>query len=55
MKVVDWVFLQSSEMRRNYIRYPEVISMDTTYHVNSLDMHLVTVMVVDNEGHGGRQ
>ena len=26
--------------------------MDTTYHVNSLDMHLVTVMVVDNEGHG---
>ena len=51
-KVVDWVFLQSSEMRRNYIRFLEVISMDTTYHVNSLDMHLVTVMEVDNEGHG---
>lgn len=51
-KEIDYLFFQTSEMRRKMDEYPEVLSMDTTYKLNKNNMHLVVMQVVDNHGNG---
>jgi len=49
---VDFVIFQTSEMRNNLSKYPEIVGMDTTYNVNKHNMHLSVMLVIDNHSHG---
>ncbi|XP_034246307.1 uncharacterized protein LOC117648161 [Thrips palmi] len=49
---IDFIIFQTSEMRENLRRFPDIVGMDTTYDTNKHNMHLVVMQVVDNHGNG---
>ncbi|KAE8738055.1 hypothetical protein FOCC_FOCC016476 [Frankliniella occidentalis] len=51
-KLVDFIFFQTSAMRKNLEQFPEIIGMDTTYELNKHNMHLSVMLVIDNHKNG---
>ena len=48
----DLVYIQTSEMREQYQKYPEILFVDTTYNVNIEAYPLLAMMVEDGDGRG---
>jgi len=51
-KEISYIYIQTSEMRKNVERFPEIIGMDTTYQLNKNNMHLSVMQCVDNKKRG---
>lgn len=50
--ILESIYFQTSNMKKNYNEFPEVLILDTTYKVNQNNLHLTTLMVIDGNGHG---
>ncbi|XP_034246660.1 uncharacterized protein ZSWIM9-like [Thrips palmi] len=49
---LEFLFFQTSEMKKNMQKYPSVVIMDTTYKINKNQMPVVVFMVMDGNGSG---
>ncbi|KAK3922085.1 Protein FAR1-RELATED SEQUENCE 7 [Frankliniella fusca] len=49
---VLFIFIQTSDMRENLKKFPEVLLMDTTYMINENRMPVSVIDVMDGEGEG---
>ncbi|GFR62182.1 zinc finger SWIM domain-containing protein 1, partial [Elysia marginata] len=45
--VLQYVFVQSSEMRSTFTKFPEHVCIDCTYCINDRDMPLLSFLVID--------
>ena len=48
--VMTGIFLQDSEMKNTFERYPEVILLDATHKTNNLQMPLYVMLAIDGNG-----